>query len=115
MAKRLVDQEARQAAITVHERVQEHEAESSDGSRDQGINVSHGLVGEGHQLFHQFLAKLWCWRHVAHTGAAAQAVVQMILFVAKRNGFVEGIGDGAVLQFDQVVFGEQTAFMGLAQ
>nr|WP_231989075.1 hypothetical protein [Pseudomonas synxantha] len=45
MAKRLLDQEARQPAITVHEQVQGHEAEGGDGRGDQGIDVSHGLVG----------------------------------------------------------------------
>ena len=115
MAKRLVNQEARQAPITVHERVQEDETESGDRGRNQRIDVSHGLVGEGHQLFHQFLAKRGGWRYVAHTGCAAQPVMQMVLFVAKRDGFVEGVGDCAVLQLDQVVFGEQTAFVGLAQ
>lgn len=39
----------------------------------------------------------------------------MVLFVAKRDGFVKRIGDGAVLQLDQVVLGEQPAFVGLAQ
>ena len=91
MAERLMDQEARQSPVAVHKRVQEYEAEGSDCRRYQGVDFTYWLIGEGHQLFHQFPAKFRGWRNIADARRAAQAVVQMILLMAKRDSLSKGL------------------------
>ncbi|MNH34534.1 hypothetical protein D3C79_951360 [compost metagenome] len=48
LAEGLVNQEARQATVTIHEWVQEHEAERDDACNNQRIDLGWGLIGKAH-------------------------------------------------------------------
>ena len=94
--------------------MQEYKAKRGDGSRDKRVDLAYRLIGESHQLFHQFLTQFSSRWHIAHARSAAKAVVQVVLFVTKRGSFIEGVGDGAVLQLHQVILSQQPAFVSLA-
>ncbi|MCY1295508.1 hypothetical protein D3C76_1193300 [compost metagenome] len=51
-----MNQEPGQAAVAIHERVQEDETERDDAGGDQWVDLHGGFVGEQHQLVHQISA-----------------------------------------------------------